>query len=190
VPLSSTARQDAISSATRLFDRQGYHGTGLAQILTESGAPRGSFYFHFPGGKAQLGIEAVQAATEEVENLMRIIAHKHPEPAALVLALANTFSRRLQRAGYAEGCAVAAVTMSTADHTELRAACQDAYARWQTLLGHLFVVGGVDPRRATPLATLVIAALVIMCRAQCQVAPLDHIATELGNLLATDNLAQ
>src|SRR6266702_7672142 len=53
------ARARAIATAERLFRIQGYTATGLIQILKESGAPKGSFYFHFPRGKAQLAEEAI-----------------------------------------------------------------------------------------------------------------------------------
>jgi TetR/AcrR family transcriptional regulator, lmrAB and yxaGH operons repressor len=191
--ISSTARHDAIAAAARLFDRQGYHGTGLAQILAESGAPRGSFYFHFPGGKAQLGVEAVHAAAAEVESLMRATAEKHPSPAEMVVSLAQALGRWLERADYSEGCAVAAVTVGTGDNVALRAACRDAYAGWQELVRAQFVAGGVEVSRAGALSTLAISALegaVILCRAQRCTEPLDQVAVELADLLAAVSLGQ
>ena len=53
-------------TAADLFRRYGYHGTGVNQILDESGAPAGSLYFHFPGGKAELATEAVTVAGNEI----------------------------------------------------------------------------------------------------------------------------
>ncbi|MDE1954239.1 MAG: TetR/AcrR family transcriptional regulator [Betaproteobacteria bacterium] len=55
----SDARARAIAAAVKLFRIQGYAATGLTQILEQSGAPKGSFYFHFPRGKAQLAEEAI-----------------------------------------------------------------------------------------------------------------------------------
>ena len=51
-----------IETTARLLQHRGYHGTSLSDILEASGAPRGSLYFHFPGGKDQLAIEATRAA--------------------------------------------------------------------------------------------------------------------------------
>src|SRR4029077_17588276 len=59
MPRKTDARARAIAAAERLFRIQGYTATGLIQILKESGAPKGSFYFHFPRGKAQLAEEAI-----------------------------------------------------------------------------------------------------------------------------------
>jgi hypothetical protein len=46
-----------VCTAMRLFRRQGYASTGLQQILSESGAPKGSLYHYFPGGKEGLACE-------------------------------------------------------------------------------------------------------------------------------------
>ena len=61
---NTDTRERIIRTAAELFRRQGYDGTGLNQILDVSGAPRGSLYFHFPGGKRQLAVEAVAASGE------------------------------------------------------------------------------------------------------------------------------
>lgn len=48
-----------LQCATRLFQRQGYNGTGLNQIIEESGAPKGSIYYHFPNGKEEIAVESI-----------------------------------------------------------------------------------------------------------------------------------
>ena len=59
MPRKTDARARAIATAERLFRIQGYAATGLNQIIEESGSPKGSFYFHFPRGKAQLAEETI-----------------------------------------------------------------------------------------------------------------------------------
>src|ERR1700755_280391 len=59
MPRKTDARARAIATAERLFRIQGYTATGLNQIIEESGSPKGSFYFHFPRGKAQLAEETI-----------------------------------------------------------------------------------------------------------------------------------
>ena len=49
-----------LEAATQLFRVQGLHATGLAEVLEKSGAPRGSLYHYFPGGKEQLAVEALR----------------------------------------------------------------------------------------------------------------------------------
>jgi len=68
------ARARAIETAERLFRTQGYTATGLNQILAESGAPKGSFYFHFPRGKAQLAEEAIDHYVARRMSVLRNIS--------------------------------------------------------------------------------------------------------------------
>ena len=46
-----TARTRIVEAAARLFQSQGYAGTGLTEILRASKAPKGSLYHYFPNGK-------------------------------------------------------------------------------------------------------------------------------------------
>ena len=63
-------RQQFITTAERLFQREGYHGVGLSQLIRESGAPKGSFYFHFPGGKLELAVLTVERSSADVRRLL------------------------------------------------------------------------------------------------------------------------
>ena len=57
--MATDTRTRMIEATALLLRRRGYHGTSLNDILSASGAPRGSLYFHFPGGKDQLVIEII-----------------------------------------------------------------------------------------------------------------------------------
>src|ERR1700678_1253452 len=80
----SDAKQKMVQAARQLTRARGYGAAAFSDVLTASGAPRGSVYFHFPGGKAQLGMEAAEAhAHEQVEILDR--AAEGPDPAAQLI---------------------------------------------------------------------------------------------------------
>lgn len=171
----------------RLFDRQGYHGTGLAEILQTAGSPRGSLYFHFPGGKEEIGVEAVNLAAAAVEELILGVATRQREPAELVRALGRALGRWLERSAYQEGCAVLAVTVETANLSEpLRLSCANAYARWEKALSDAFVAAGTPTREARRIATLTVAALegaLAVCRARRSAEPMTTAADTLASLL-------
>lgn len=102
---ASNARQDAIDAAVRLFRTQGYSATGLTQLLEESGAPKGSFYFHFPGGKEQLALEALQAFGAEVRGrIERRAGELASDPAAFIRAMFDATARELEKSDYTAGC--------------------------------------------------------------------------------------
>ncbi len=71
-----------IRTAAGLFRAQGYHATGLNQVLAEGGLPKGSLYFHFPGGKEQLAVESLQRAGDELRAGIAETLASTPEPAA------------------------------------------------------------------------------------------------------------
>ena len=49
----NTTRQQIVEKTSALLERQGYHATGLNQIVAESETPRGSLYYYFPHGKEE-----------------------------------------------------------------------------------------------------------------------------------------
>src|SRR5258708_6233329 len=59
MPKKSDSKERMIAAARRLFREHGYLGTALSDVVTESAAPRGSIYFHFPGGKEELASEVI-----------------------------------------------------------------------------------------------------------------------------------
>ena len=59
-------KENLIETAAKLFETKGYYATGLNEILAESGAPKGSLYYHFPKGKEQLALAAIYSEGEKV----------------------------------------------------------------------------------------------------------------------------
>lgn len=59
---NSNTREKFIETASNLFEIKGYNATGLNEILQESGAPKGSLYYHFPNGKEEIALEAIKLA--------------------------------------------------------------------------------------------------------------------------------
>ena len=160
MPRTTTARGDAIATAARLFHRQGYHGTGLAQVLAESGAPKGSFYFHFPGGKEQLAVEAVRASSATVEALITHAADRARDAPDVVRRAGRAIARWLEESNFEQGCAVATLAAEAAGtSTPIREACENAYDRWRALFAEAMCEGGVSAAPASELATMTVAAI-------------------------------
>lgn len=61
MPRRSDSRAAFVRTAIRLFRANGIAATGLAAIIDESGAPRGSFYHYFPEGKEGLILVCLRA---------------------------------------------------------------------------------------------------------------------------------
>ena len=50
----ANTREIIIETTCDLMENQGYHATGLNEIVKVSGAPKGSLYYYFPEGKESL----------------------------------------------------------------------------------------------------------------------------------------
>ena len=94
-----------------LFKARGYHGVGVAEILARAGAPKGSLYHHFPGGKPDLACAAVKELTEQ------ILAHFHHAistgmaPVDHLTLLADDICAWLSETDFREGVVVSALAM-------------------------------------------------------------------------------
>ena len=79
--MARDTRTRMLETTARLLQHRGYYGTALSDILEQSGAPRGSLYFHFPGGKDQLVVEATRLAVDETSRYLRETLAAAPDPA-------------------------------------------------------------------------------------------------------------
>src|SRR5258708_13218143 len=89
------SRSRMIHAASELFRQRGYHATTVSDVVRESGAPRGSTYFHFPGGKQELARAAIARAGDEMEEMVDEAARHADDPGSLVPALAQILPTRL-----------------------------------------------------------------------------------------------
>src|SRR3989442_8662339 len=64
--VSNKSRTKMVRSAASLIRRRGLSAASFADIVADSGAPRGSIYHHFPQGKDQLAKEAIRATSDWV----------------------------------------------------------------------------------------------------------------------------
>src|SRR3712207_2863677 len=107
MPRRSDARQKMIQSAAVLFRERGVHGTSFADVVEHSGAPRGSIYHHFQGGKTQLAEEATRWAGEFI-LAGTVAALREKDPLAAVDAIERFWKTILRRSDFQAGCSIAA----------------------------------------------------------------------------------
>jgi AcrR family transcriptional regulator len=185
-PMRSDARQRMIESAALLMRERGVEATSFSELLERSGAPRGSIYHHFPGGKAQLVEEATRYAGDFIAaGLAAALARD--DPVAAIHGFAQVWRRTLQDSDFGAGCPVVAATLEGERSPAARDAAGAAFGRWQGLLADAFDRCGVPPERSGSLATLAVAAIegaVVLARAQRSTEPLEQVADELEQLVA------
>lgn len=180
-----------IAKTADLFRVQGYHATGLNQILHESNAPKGSLYFHFPGGKEELAIAAIRAAGAVESQTMEAILTSKTTVADAIRALILFLADGLHSSHFRRGCPVSTVAMEAAvTHDSLRQTCHQIYREWFSLIQKRLQTGGFSADLAETWAMLILASIegaLLLSRTQQSTKPLEAIADHLGNLLAQNN---
>ena len=190
--MTSSAKRRMILSAVQLFRQHGYNGTGFRDVVAHSGAPRGSIYHHFPGGKAELGVEAVTFAGDYI-NAAIARRVENDDFAAGFEAFWRSWTRSVEESEFREGCPVLAVASEVhPDAPELDAAAAAVFAQWEATLAKRLRSAGIAGRgEAQRMAALIIAALegaTVMARAARNTAPLVRVGRQMADMLR-DRLA-
>jgi TetR/AcrR family transcriptional regulator, lmrAB and yxaGH operons repressor len=154
MPKKSDSKDRMIASARRLFREHGYLGTALSDVITESAAPRGSIYFHFPGGKEELASEvSLLHAGDHIAHINRAAATTNTA-GQLIEAFIGRIRDELISSNYREGCAMAPfVIESTAASDQLSDATRRGFQDMIATLAARLTEKNVPESRATQLAT-------------------------------------
>src|SRR5690348_16269508 len=107
-------RQRMLDTAADLFHTQGYHATGLTELTTAGGAPMGSLYFHFPGGKEQLAAEAVRLSGERTGALLEAVLKDAPDALAAIDRAVEALAAFLTESDFQRGCPLASLALDAA----------------------------------------------------------------------------
>jgi AcrR family transcriptional regulator len=129
--MPSETKDRILETSGELFRRQGYMGTGVKQIVAEAGAPFGSIYHFFPGGKEELGAETIRRSGPLYGLLF--VEFVGPE-VDLVKGVRDFFAgaaETLRETDYADACPIATVALEISSSSEeLREACADVFNLW------------------------------------------------------------
>ncbi|MBI1385831.1 MAG: TetR family transcriptional regulator [Rhizobiales bacterium] len=169
-----------VRTAMRLFRQQGYASTGLQQVLTESGVPKGSLYHYFPGGKEQLAEAAVRLAGELMGAMLAEHAACCKTPRAFVKAYCATMARWMEESGFRSGCPIATVMLENAPGSpELTRAGAEAIDHWIEIVTPVFVSEGRSKGEARREAETLIATMegaLLLARVRQSSRPIMEIA--------------
>ena len=152
-------RERLIAAMVDALRRRGLHGIGLTEILQAAGAPKGVLYHHFPGGKTELAVAAIDATVTQIDLALQRLLQRKASPVEALRQWLDAAGQQLQRSGYQSGCPLATVALeSTAEDTALREALARGFATLRRRLAEVLVQAGVADARASGLAALLVAA--------------------------------
>jgi TetR/AcrR family transcriptional repressor of lmrAB and yxaGH operons len=168
--------------------RQGYEATGVNEIVASSGAPRGSLYFHFPGGKEELALAAMQREGTKLRAAIASLMGSKSDLGEALGALVDALAQGLESSGFRDGCPIATVTLEAASRSEaLRATAAEVFESWIDVLQERLLSAGDDATTARRRAMLALAAVegaLILARASRDLEPLAAVRDELVALVS------
>jgi len=179
-------RERMVVSAALLIRERGARATAISDVLEHSGAPRGSAYHYFPGGRTQLLCEAVDYAGEHVAAVIT----GADNGLQLLDTLIDKYRAQLLESDYRAGCPIVAVSVESGEqHDAERMVIERAAAvfdRWSDLIAARFIADGIPPERARELAILATSSLegaIVLARVRRDLMPLDVVHRQLRDLL-------
>jgi TetR/AcrR family transcriptional repressor of lmrAB and yxaGH operons len=180
----SDAKQKMVQAARQLIRERGYGATAFSDVLTRSGAPRGSVYFHFPGGKAQLATEAAEAHAHEQVEIIDRAAREAGSAAQLIERYVDLGREGMVASDYGRGCGIAPLVTEGAaqESAGLNETSRRAFSEMTDRLAFHFVAFGLDRAAARVLADAVIASVegaMITSRALRSPGPYDSVRAVL-----------
>ena len=180
-------RQRIVEAAANLMQAQGFHATGLSQIIQESGAPKGSLYFHFPEGKEAIAVAAMEASGRQTTALLDQLLAASPTLADALTPLWHFFMTALADSGFRKGCPIATLTLEAAGEFPAIQACSEAiYGQWQDRIVARLQAEGVSAPEAAQKANALLALLegaLILARARRSLTPLEMALASARSLL-------
>ncbi|WP_020672270.1 TetR/AcrR family transcriptional regulator [Amycolatopsis nigrescens] len=179
------SRQLMLDSAVALLRERGASGVSIDAVLAHSGTPRGSVYHHFPGGRNELILGAVQQAGDYISGLIDH-AITGGAPGTALEEFGRFWKQSLRHSEFRAGCPIVALAVDHRDDLpEAAAVVNEIFVCWQRKIQELLLAEGVPADRVRRLAVLAIAAIegaVILCRAQRSDEPLDDVIAGLAPL--------
>lgn len=155
---NTNAKEKFIETAYKLFEVKGYNGTGLNEILKESGAPKGSLYYHFPNGKEQLALESIKLAGEKIKANLKRTLDKFDNPTDGIVFSLNEIAVIIDENKKMHDMSISLIALETYDNSEvLRTACEKVFEALENIYYEKLINYGINNDKAKELAVSISA---------------------------------
>jgi AcrR family transcriptional regulator len=183
---TSDTRQRLILAARDLFWSQGYHATGIAQILAKAGAKSGSLYYFFPT-KEDLLLAVLEWYLDALESeVIQPVTSRIDDPIEQVFGILDGYRRMLIMTSYTQGCPIGNLALELVDsHNAARQRIAANFSGWlRAIQGCLErargrLPGDVNPEQLATFVLVVMEGAVMLARSFRSMAPFDAAIDEL-----------
>ena len=142
-------RERILASSAQLFNRQGYFGASLADIMRETGLEKGGIYNHF-SSKEQLALEAFDYAYGLVQQRVRQALAGKLNAIERLQAIVSVFQGIAEDPPVAGGCPILNTAIEADDANEvLRDRARAAMNDWRNTIQRI-VNKGIERQEIRP----------------------------------------
>ncbi|MCW2691194.1 MAG: transcriptional regulator [Mycobacterium sp.] len=158
--MARSTREAILTATVELMRRKGYGAVGMKDIVAASGAPIGSLYHHFPGGKTEIAGEALVNAGAAYGLLIPSIVDGYTDLGEAFDAVFKQAADDMATSGFVNMCPVASVAAEVADIVEpLREATATVFTGWLDGGSAYFAERGLPDDMAREATVALVGAL-------------------------------
>lgn len=181
-------RQRIVELAAPVFNRQGYVGASMRDLIDATGLEKGGIYNHF-GSKEQLALEAYDYAMSRVTNGLARSQDGASDAIDRLQRMIRAFAMFARKPAIAGGCPIMNTAIEADDtHPELRERAQTSMTLWHRLIGRIVkdgvsagtLVAGTDPYALAALLTAALEGGLMLSRLYGDPAFIDRVVGHLS----------
>ena len=181
-----------IDTASSLFANQGYHATGISEILKKSNAPKGSLYYYFPQGKEQLAQEALQKTAEKISTEILDVLAKASTPLEGLQQHLIYIAQKIEKDLFQPNVSISLIALETFSSNEIiRLECERTFQQIQNIYKNSFLKMDLQEEYADFLAMTMVMlteGAITLSLPKKNTQPLHQLANNLPLLINFNNL--
>ena len=181
-----------IDTASSLFANQGYHATGISEILKKSNAPKGSLYYSFPQGKEQLAQEALQKTAEKISTEILDVLAKASTPLEGLQQHLIYIAQKIEKDLFQPNVSISLIALETFSSNEIiRLECERTFQQIQNIYKNSFLKMDLQEEYADFLAMTMVMlteGAITLSLTKKNTQPLHQLANNLPLLINFNNL--
>ncbi|WP_411824292.1 TetR/AcrR family transcriptional regulator [Leptospira sp. 'Mane'] len=136
----------------------GYSATGMNEIVKVTDSPKGSLYFHFPGGKEELASQALAYTGEEMGKEFAELLKSAKSPSQGILKIFQVLEERILQSNFTKGCPIATTALETAvENNQVNKTCSAIFTSWVDKLSVYLQANKIQAKRAKELSFSIIS---------------------------------
>ena len=181
-----------IDTASSLFANQGYHATGISEILKKSNAPKGSLYYYLPQGKEQLAQEALQKTAEKISTEILDVLAKASTPLEGLQQHLIYIAQKIEKDLFQPNVSISLIALETFSSNEIiRLECERTFQQIQNIYKNSFLKMDLQEEYADFLAMTMVMlteGAITLSLTKKNTQPLHQLANNLPLLINFNNL--